>query len=445
MQEIFEAVEQGHRKILIRSCNGAGKTTALASLCLWKLSQFENSIVLTTGPSWTQVTRSLWGEIRRLAKDSELFPSKDIAQTQIKLDDKHFAIGISPTAPENAQGYHAKHMLIAVDEATGVDREIVDALMGNATSGDAQIIMIYNPINPSSFPFDAEMKGNWKLITISAFDHPNVIEGRELVPGAITREWIEDRLEEWSYEIEAPVAPDDTALYVPWLDKWFKKTFNIAARICGEWPPDGGEGFIDLALIRRSRTLPACPGVRSLGVDVARSGEDRTVFAFFDGNQQLPFQTFYGKDLMRTANRIQELYKEGWTTITIDDTGVGGGVTDRLRELGIEVNAVNFAASARGFVHRKQCVNTRAEMYFVLEEELRKEQVILTNDNELDQELMSVRLHFDESTAAYQLEPKDRLTRRIGRSPDKADATVLARYGLRLERYRSKPLFKWVD
>jgi phage terminase large subunit len=442
MQEIFSAIEHGHRKILVRSCNGAGKTTALAALCLWKLSQFENSIVLTTASSWTQVTRSLWGEIRSLARRAGLFQEKDISATQIKLDDKHFAIGISPTIPENAQGFHAPHMLIAVDEATGVEREIIDALMGNATSKDAQIVLIYNPIDTTSFPFEAEETGDWKLITISAFEHPNVIEGHELIPGAVTREWIDDRLKSWSYFVEAPQdeLEAQSCIYVPWQNQWYKKTAIVAARIFGEWPPEGGEGLIDLSLIRASRTVEAIPGEKCLGVDVARYGSDRTVFAFFNGNEQYPFEAFYGKDLMRTANRIKELYDQGWKTITIDDTGIGGGVTDRLRELDIQVNAVNFARQAKGILPSKPCVNSRTEMYFCLENELRRREVILVNDRELEQELTAIRLTFDDSMEAYGLESKERIIRRLGRSPDKADATALARYGLILARYAARPL-----
>src|SRR5674476_772922 len=60
MREIFQAVADGKRKILVRSCNGAGKTTAIAALCNWKLSQFTEAIVLTTASSWTQVRRTLW-------------------------------------------------------------------------------------------------------------------------------------------------------------------------------------------------------------------------------------------------------------------------------------------------------------------------------------------------------------------------------------------------
>jgi hypothetical protein len=442
LEELFTAVAQGKRKILVRSCNGAGKTTALAALCLWKLHEFPESIVLTTASSWTQVARSLWGEIRKQARASDLFTDQKILSTEIKIDDKHYAIGISPTLPENAQGFHAPNMLIAVDEATGVDREIIDALWGNATSSDAQMILICNPTDSSSFPFEAEETGDWHVITISAFDHPNVIFGDERIPGAVTRDWIDDRLKAWTYEVEAP-DPDGKnpeLLYIPWQDKWFKKTERIATRICGEWPLDGGESFIDMALILRALEAEPLSGSRSIGVDVARSGNDRTVFAFFDGNTQLPFECFFGKDLMKTANRISQLYKEGWKTITIDDTGIGGGVTDRLRELNIPVNAVNFAHAPKGFLRPKEIGNARAEMYFLLEAEIRSEALVLLNDREFHQELNTLRIRTS-PTGAYLLEDKDAIKTRLGRSPDKADAAALARYGLRLDAVNRRPKF----
>jgi phage terminase large subunit len=438
--EILNAVEAGHRKILVRSCNGAGKTTALATLCNWKLTQFKPSIVLTTASSWTQVTRSLWGEIRQQARLAQLYKSSEMSATQIKLDEKHYGVGISPSQVENAQGFHAEHMLIAVDEATGVDREIIDALWGNATSKDAQMIMIYNPINTASFPYEAEQTGDWHLITISAFEHPNVIEGKELIPGAVTREWIEDRLKAWSYEVPEDDDPMLT-LHVPWLNKYYRKTDIVAARICGEWPMESGEGFIDMSLLRHSFMTEPVPGVRSVGVDVARGGTDSTVISYFDGNTQLPFEQWTGKNLMKTANRVKQLYDDGWSCIAIDDTGMGGGVTDRLREMNVPVHAVNFARSAKGFLPYKQLANARSEMYFVLEEELRTGSIKLLDDHEQTQELTSLRLTTVSGSGAYALEEKDMLKKRLGRSPDKADATALARYGLRLERYAKRARF----
>jgi phage terminase large subunit len=445
IQEIFDAVERGERKILVRSCNGAGKTTALAALCNWKLSQFPDTIVLTTASSWVQVARSLWGEIRRQARHATLYDKRDITTTEIKLDDKHFAIGLSPSVPENAQGFHAPNMLIAVDEATGVRHEIVDALWGNATGSNAQMVMIYNPIDAASFPFEAEETGDWHVITISAFEHPNVIEGNEQIPGAVTREWIEDRLRAWSYEVDPASIEnaDSESVYVPWLDKYYRKTERVATRICGEWPMESGEGFIEPSLISRSLNVEPVSGIKSLGVDIARSGNDRTVFAFFDGNIQLGFESYFGKDLMRTANRIKQLFDEGWTSITLDDTGIGGGVTDRLRELGVPVIAVNFAQSAKGFIKTKAVANARAEMYFLLESELRACVLKLVKDKELEQELVAMRLKIS-SNGSYLIEDKQTLSARLGRSPDKSDATALARYGLRLSEYSNRPKFiRW--
>ncbi|HET6511309.1 MAG TPA: hypothetical protein VFH43_03895, partial [Candidatus Kapabacteria bacterium] len=358
-----------------------------------------------------------------------------IAMTSIKVDDKHFALGISPTVPENAQGFHAPNMLIAVDEATGVSREIINALWGNATSDDSQMIVIYNPLSTDSFPYEAEAKGDWHLITISAFEHPNVVEGRDVIPGAVTREWIEDRLRNWSYIIDKPLdVTDRNALYVPWLDLWYRKTSIVASRICGEWPEDSGQGFILPELINKSYHISSKPGIRAIGVDVARSGEDSTVIAFFDGSKQLPFEQIHGKDLMHVAHRIRQLHAQGWTTIGVDDTGIGGGVVDRLNELNIPVHAINFAAAPRGFIRDKPMMNVRTELYFLLEEELRKGRIQLLQDRELYQELTSVSLRLGQQK--YLLEGKEVLRSRLGRSPDKADATCLARYAIRLNELR---------
>jgi hypothetical protein len=453
MQEIFDAVERGERKILVRSCNGAGKTTALAALCNWKLSQFPDSIVLTTASSWVQVKRSLWGEIRRQARYASLYRQNDVASTEIKLDDKHYAIGISPSMAENAQGFHAPNMLIAVDEATGVRRDIIDALWGNATGKDAQMILIYNPIDDQSFPFTAEENGTWHVITISAFEHPNVITGTEQIAGAVTREWIEDRMENWSYETTKPKdveliegeVPEWNAspshVYLHWCDKWYKKTELVATRVCGEWPMEGGESYIERSLVHATFEVPAVQGVRAIGVDVARSGNDRTVFAFFDGNLQLPFETYQGRNLMATANRIVELYKEGWKVIALDDTGIGGGVSDRLRELNIPHSPVNFAARPKGYIRTKQLANARAEMYFLLEEEIRRGEVKLLNDKEMVQELTGFRIVVEQSSGAYRIEDKDAIRQRLGRSPDKSDAVALARYGIRLDWLNNRPKF----
>ena len=60
-----------------------------------------------------------------------------------------------------------------------------------------------------------------------------------------------------------------------------------------------------------------------------------TVFALFEGDRQLPCEVYQYGDLMRTAQMVRLKYEAGYRVIAIDDTGVGGGVTDRLREMGV--------------------------------------------------------------------------------------------------------------
>ena len=461
MKEIFAAVESGERKVLIRSCHGAGKTTALAAICNWYFLKYPDSIVLTTASSWNQVKRNLWGEIRRQARAAKLYKNKKVKmlETKIMLDDKHFMIGISPDIPENAMGFHAPHILVAVDEATGVTREIYDALMGNLSGENAQIVLICNPIDKSSFPYDAERSGEWRVIHISAFDHPNVKEEKEIIPGAVTQSWIFDRVKAWSFEVAEEAIEAGKAIYLDWVQKWFRKTELVQSRIMGEWSQLDGIGFIPLELIERYaqaerpfKFYPEKPvepraTIRAMGVDISRHGADATVYAFFDVREtphgpggpdiQLDFKHYYDDDLMTTADRIEREYHNAQAegvelVIALDDTGLGGGVTDALKRKKIPCFPVNFAQTPKKFLREKNIANARAEMYFLLAEELRDGKLLLAPHKRFHQELAAVQLDISKTSGLYKMEDKALTKKRLGRSPDYADATALARYGLKL-------------
>jgi hypothetical protein len=89
-----------------------------------------------------------------------------------------------------------------------------------------------------------------------------------------------------------------------------------------------------------------------------------------------------------------------------------------------------FSAGARAFglYPSKPMANARSEMYFTLEHSLRHGGLELIDHKGLHQELASTRIKTD-YTNGYQLEDKKSVASRLGRSPDKADATALAVYG----------------
>ena len=370
-------------------------------------------------------------------------------------------IGISPNIPENAMGFHAPHILVAIDEATGVDREIITALTGNLTGAHAQIVMICNPIDRDTYAFEAERSGQWKVIEISAFDHPNVKGETETIHGAVTREWIVDRLRSWSEEVRANILEASKTVYVWWLNTWFRRNPLVDARILGEWAQLESAGFIPLELIRahipsregvpRSEwdaipTLPqGTPKVRALGIDISRGlGKDATVYSKFEVVPDAPdiqrlFQSFFDEDLMATADRIRNEYeqcaREGIElVIALDDTGLGGGVSDRLKQLGVPHFAVNANHKPKGFFADKIMANARAEMYFLLKSELQEGKILLQDYGRFHAELSAIRLDVSKTNGTYKMEDKSLTKQRLGRSPDFADATALARYGLRLRQ-----------
>lgn len=159
-----------------------------------------------------------------------------------------------------------------------------------------------------------------------------------------------------------------------------------------------------------------------LGVDVARYGDDNTIFCFRKGKnaKSLPMQEYHGLDTMQVAGKILEANsKQKINTTFIDGGGVGGGVVDRCRELGLNnIVDVNFGAKSDDVL----CFNKRAEMYSKLKNWL--ESGSIANDIALHNELSSLKFRYTEDRK-IKLEPKEELKKRIGKSPDKADALAL--------------------
>jgi hypothetical protein len=99
----------------------------------------------------------------------------------------------------------------------------------------------------------------------------------------------------------------------------------------------------------------------ALGVDVARYGTDATAYSWIVNGLLTAQRQVYGASLMETAGRLVALHRRTPTlALALDDTGVGGGLTDRLREQGFEPLAVNFGAAALDAEHY---ANRGSELY----------------------------------------------------------------------------------
>ena len=196
---LVEAILE-HKHVACTSGNGTGKSYILAAIVLWFLATNEHSMVITTSASWEHVEDVLWPEIRKMyyaARDHGIPLGGKLLDTRLTFDEKWFGFGLSTDSATRFQGKHAGRVLIVIDEATGVKAEIFEAANTMANGEHDIVIATANPTDPSCDfkelvePSDGRAS-LWHRVVISAEDHPNVIYGKTIIPGAVTRTSIQE-------------------------------------------------------------------------------------------------------------------------------------------------------------------------------------------------------------------------------------------------------------
>lgn len=377
-----------------------------ARAALWWLYTHPQSVVMITAPTFRQVEKVVWQEIRSAFHNSKYGLFGTILNTEIKIAPKWFAFGFSTTNPDAAQGIHSDRVLVILDEASGIPESIWTAVDGCLTSANSRILSIGNPTDPTS-RFAAEFKSpNVNKFKIGAYDTPNLKAGKTIYPGLITKEWVEDKKIRWG---------ETSPMYV--------------SRVMGEFPETSNDTLIPLSAIEAAQgaDLPPDPQtkpLRVLGVDVARFGSNETVMYLRDKSKARLIFAMRGADTMQTVGRIIALSRENNADrVVVDEIGVGAGVIDRLKEQGIGVVAAN-AARASGDPNR--FANIRAEWFWGLRERFLEGQIdIDPQDQDLASQLANLKYKID-SRGRIVIESKDEMARRGMQSPDRADALALA-------------------
>jgi phage terminase large subunit len=404
-REVLESVFN-NRRTVVRSCHSAGKTFTAAVTVLAFAYLKRPCKIVTTAPTWYQVTDLLWSEIRRLYRD-RLEPKGfrgDVLTTRLRLSADHFATGISPNESVNFQGFHSENILVICDEAPGVDREVLEGAESLMASGNAHMLWIGNPTIPSGHFYDAFRVGEWERISISAYDTPSFTG--EAIPAdmnkvLISKSWVEEKKREWGPE---------SALW--------------ASRILGVFPDSTDEQLISLHEVEQAVGRRVRPdGEVVMGVDVARFGSDETVILVRRGDEVLDIQSRNQTDMMEICGLVQHTRARfNVDRVQVDEIGLGAGVIDRLREMGVEAVGVN---SARKAAESDKYFNLRTELWFLIKDFL--QHCSLPDYPKLTEDLSAPQYSFT-SRGQYRLEGKDDIKKRIGRSTDFGDALAIALY-----------------
>lgn len=408
-QEAILLAALEHRRIVIRSGHGVGKTFIMAVLVVWWLYA-RQGIVVTTAPTKEHVEDVLWREIRGLAKNSPVPLPGTKLQTEIRVTPEWTAVGLSTDKPAAFHGRHHPRLLVVIDEAPGVSEQVHLEASTLATGSQNCIVMIGNPTTTSGTFYKAcRMPEIWHQMHISCMEHPNVTEGYEVIEGAVTREWIHEFRTKWGENHPF----------------WF-------SRVLGEFPKISSKGVIPQAWVHRAmdetlrkKALDEAEKNKTPrvgGLDVARYGENLTVLTVRRGDAVEEIISWGNVSLMETAKRATEYIKEySLKTLVIDASGIGAGVYDRMIENHQPVMAYNGG-------HRAFTVGTftnrRTEMWWHLRQRFERERLWIPNNEVLEGDLIAPEYNLLGS-GRIKVETKEDLLERGIKSPDYADSLVL--------------------
>ena len=410
-EQIIESIRDNDNTC-VASGHGVGKTFISACATLWFLCTHDQSRVITTAPTNRQVESILWAEIWHLYKNARVPLGGKLLKTSLSMEEKWYALGLSTDDPDRFQGHHAVHVMLVMDEAPGIDPQIYIASQGILTQASSKCLLIGNPTSSSGPFFDAFHNKLWNSFYISCYDSP-AIENPEKYPALTTQKWINERKEEWG---------ENSPMFI--------------SRVLGQFPLEGEDTLIPLnwchkAVTRFEKSKETCKISDHiyLGLDVARYGTNKTVLTNFQPNRLLYQKSIQNKSTTEaTKLAITEGISAGakLMQITTDDTGVGGGVTDRLRELGYPVLAINFSQKPTDPMHFR---GIRDEMYWNLRELFRSGEIAIPPLDNLIAQLSAIKYKINPRTGKIEIEQKDDMKKRGLKSPDEADSLVIAVWG----------------
>jgi uncharacterized protein (DUF302 family) len=439
-KEIAEAIRDNPR-VMVKSCHSAGKSYTAAKLVIWFLECHENSIVITTAPTFRQVKQILWQEIRgsykKAIKPVKLNTEKHLLKVEAQIDEMWYAFGFSTDDPDAFNGIHAKDILVIFDEASGIPPEIWESAKGVLSSQNSHLLGIGNPTDPSSiFATEFREKSIAYPIRISAYDTPNLTEF------GITEQHVAESDYDYS-KIERMITgplpyPALASPFYVWdaYHTWGPNSPAYAARVLGEFPEQGEDTLFPLNWIEAACQRNIEPGFpREMSLDVAYMGADDCVLAYRQGNYARILDSWNKQDTTASAKRVaNHMISFGASVVKVDIIGVGAGVADQLNGFIGEdkVQKINVAEAMTpptrhedlNKYHEKQFLNYRAELFLQLKERFERGDIdIDPHDEELKTELSMIKYKINNS-GKIQIESKDDMRKRLGKSPDRTDALV---------------------
>jgi hypothetical protein len=418
-----------HGRLAVRGPHGLGKTAENAWVVLWfaltRDAEGADWKIPTTASAWRQLTKYLWPEIRKWSRaldwdriEREPFGRYELLQENLKLRTGE-AFAVACTDPATIEGVHADQVLYIYDEAKSIPAETFDASegafsgAGADTAAEAYALASSTPGPPMGRFYEIHSRKagleDWHAIQVTLED--------TIQAGRVSRQWAEQRKKQWGersavylnrVEGEFASSDEDSVIPLAWVEAAIER-----------WNALRDEGEFDGALT-------------AVGVDVARSGNDKTVQALRRGYVISELRRSDGEGTDGTRGRVEGVLRNVKDTATaiIDVIGIGAGVVDEMRPGGFKVKAFNASAKTAMLDSSGELgfINCRSAAWWNLRE-------LLNPDSGVEMALPPDDLLVGDLTAPkwravaggrIQVESKEDIKKRLGRSTDDGDAVIQA-------------------
>jgi hypothetical protein len=399
MEPVLAATASGH---------GIGKSACVSWIIDWAMSTHEDCKVVVTANTENQLRTKTWPEVakwHRLMINSHWFTCTATAMfSRDPAHEKTWRADAIPWSENNTEAFAGLHnagkrVVLIFDEGSAIADRVWEVAEGALTDEGTEILWF-------------------------TFGNPTRNTGRfRECFGRLAHRWSNRQIDSRTVE------GTNKGQLAKWVEDYGEDSDFVRVRVRGMFPMAGDTQFISSTLIDQAIKGQPIAGFREpliMAVDISRKGGDQNVARFRRGTdaRTIKADKWRNPDLMWTVGHIGELINR-WKPdgVFIDETGLGAGVVDRLRQLGFNVTGVNFASKADGTAGLDNCANKRAEMWCRMREWLRTGGCI-DADKELRDDLEGIEYGYDAHNRIL-LEKKEDMAKRGLASPDNGDALAM--------------------
>jgi hypothetical protein len=462
---------------IAKSANAVGKTYSAADIAIfWFLVYDDAEVYVTAAPPLENLKNLLWGEMLFTVRHKpDVFKKFSIKELEVKRHDKSAIHGVTIPMTGSSEerearfsGKHSAHLLFIVDEGDAVPIEVYRGIESCMSGGLARLLIMFNPKAQAGPVYQMELDQKAKIINLSALRHPNVITGEDIIPGAVTRETVVRRINQWSRPLIEGEEPTDVRKFdvpdflvgavalslqgipYPPLPEGTRVIMESALSymVLGRYPEQGENQLINADWIKLARERwdkyvaehgEKPPEIRPrLGLDVAEFGQDFNAPVLRYGNFVPRIDRIWqGVDPTVSGERAAELCRiYNVDTILVDGTAYGSSIAPQISKLSkrkdyegiksVHCVSVKVAGKPSPTITSElgEFFQIRDQMWWATREWLRTEEAMLPPEPMLIEELTTPTYRIDDRGKIHMMD-KDTMREKLKRSPNFADALVL--------------------